>query len=182
MDRYRANYWGRWGKGEGRKERLKESKRKQRSHSWEKSATEELKPPEIPVHRHPALFRLTSPLEMRKLEREDGGQAHQKRIKRGGKEGGGTYLRSLVCSFGQKWWEEKAWRSREVWGRKRWRRRNSSRSKLNKTSPRVSGGRTVIPAEQVRTDLFSATPGNTNLGTDWRVTPLLMTFFSFSFL
>lgn len=51
-------------------------------------------------------------------------------------------------------------------GEKRWRRRNSSRSKLNKTSPRVSGGRTVIPAEQVRTDLFSATPGNTNLGTD----------------
>lgn len=90
MDRYRANYWGRWGKGEGRKERLKESERKQRSHSWEKSATEELKPPEIPVHRHPALFRLTSPLEMRKLEREDGGQAHQKRIKRGGKEGGGN--------------------------------------------------------------------------------------------
>ena len=74
-----------------------------------------------------------------------------KREKRGKKK---TYLRSLVCSFGQKWWEEKAWRSREVWGRKRWKRRNSSRSKLYKTSPRVSGGRTVIPAEQVRTDLF----------------------------
>lgn len=176
---------GKGGKG-GEGQRVRESKRKPRSHSWEKPATKELKPPEIPAHRHPAHFRLITPLKMRKLEKEDGGgQAHQKNKKdkkRGEKRGEGTYLRSLVCSFGQKWWEEKAWRSREVWGRKRWRRRNSSRSKLYKTSPRVSGGRTVIPAEQVRTDLFSATPGNTNLGTDWRVTPLLMTFFSFSFL
>lgn len=121
--------------------------------------------------------------KIRKRGRGKHTRKKKKRIKRGGeRRGRETYLRSLVCSFGQKWWEEKAWRSREVWGRKRWRRRNSSRSKLYKTSPRVSGGRTVIPAEQVRTDLFSATPGNTNLGTDWRVTPLLMTFFSFSFL
>lgn len=185
MDRYRANYWGKGKKGEERKERVREGMRKQRSHSWEKKACHQrAKTTWNSCPETPGSLQTNIPTQNEKIREGGWGARAPKKDKKRRKRRGGweTYLWSLVCSFGQKWWEEKAWRSREVWGRKRWRRRNSSRSKLNKTSPRVSGGRTVIPAEQVRTDLFSATPGNTNLGTDWRVTPLLMTFFSFSFL
>lgn len=42
----------------------------------------------------------------------------------------------------------------ECGGEKGGSEETAPRSKLYKTSPRVWGGRTVIPAEQVRTDLF----------------------------
>ena len=156
MDRYGANYLGEDKKGRKRRRETQGVREKPKKSLLGKACHKGAKPT-WNSYPHTLLLTLDSHPHLkgenhkRKVEGVTMPKRNKKREKGEKKK---TYLRSLVCSFGQKWWEEKAWRSREVWGRKRWKRRNSSRSKLYKTSPRVSGGRTVIPAEQVRTDLF----------------------------
>nr|XP_017198317.1 uncharacterized protein LOC108176842 [Oryctolagus cuniculus] len=76
-------------KKERKGRRLSESVReKARKPLLGKARHKRLHPPEIPTHRHPSHFTLTSPLKMRALERRMGDEHTKKRIKRGEKRRG----------------------------------------------------------------------------------------------
>lgn len=80
---------GRGERREKRKERLREGKRKQRSHSWEKPATKELKPPEIPVHRQPGSLQTNILTQNEKIREGGWGTSTPKKDKKRRKRRGG---------------------------------------------------------------------------------------------
>lgn len=118
-------------------------------------ARKELNPPEIPTHIHSSLHTsIPTYKEKNIIKEEQGGMTKPKMNKKERKEGEKPTCEVLFVVLARNGEKKKHEEAAKCGGEKRWKRRNSSRSKLCKTSPRVSGGRTVIPAEQVRTDLF----------------------------
>ncbi|XP_045415384.1 uncharacterized protein LOC123643736 isoform X1 [Lemur catta] len=137
-------------KGEKRKEIERDCERKRRSYSWEKLAIKELNPPEIPAHGHPFSLQTHIPTQNEKIRKRGWGTSTPKRDKKrekGRKKPTCEVLFVVLARNGEKKKHEEA---AKCGGEKGGSEETAPGANCTKTSPRVSGGRTVIPAEQER--------------------------------